>query len=219
MPSASSINRLMRPNSIAIVGASPRARMGMAIIKNARTIGLKGSILPVNPNYREIDGLPCYPSLRELPESPDCVIVIVPAPAVLPVIAEAGAQGVRAAIVVANGFADARTDEGRERQRGLVELASTHDMAIAGPNCLGLSSIVYRFANTYTDLPEHARAGGISIISQSGGLLNAAAFYAADRCSGLNYLISGGNHAVMDIPAYIDFLADDPSTKVIACIM
>ena len=219
MPSAASINRLMRPTSIAIVGASPRARMGVAIIRNARTIGLKGAVLPVNPNYREIDGLPCYPSLRQLPEIPDCVIVIVPANAVLPVIAEAGALGMRAAIVVANGFADARSEEGRERQKNLIALAKAHDMAIAGPNCLGLSSFVYRFANTYTDLPENGRPGGVSIISQSGGLLNAAAYYAADRGGGLNYLISGGNHAVMDIPDYIDFLAHDPQTKVIACIM
>ena len=219
MPSKPSLESLLRPKSIAIVGASPTARMGLAILRNATLVGLPGAIMPVNPKYEEIAGQLCFASLRQLPERPDCAIFLVSAQNVLPLVEEAGSLGIRSAIVVANGFGDARTDEGRARQDRLVEIAQRFDMAIAGPNCLGISSLVYCFANTYTDLPAGAQPGGLSIISQSGGLLNAAAAYAHDRGGGLNYLISGGNHAVVDIPDYIDYLADDPQTKVIACIM
>jgi acyl-CoA synthetase (NDP forming) len=219
MSSAASLERLLRPRSITIVGASPRSRIGRSVIQNSRKIGLPGAILPVNPNYQEVEGLPCYKSLRALPEIPDCLVILTPAAGVLPVLEEAGEIGIRAAVVVASGFGDARTEEGAERQRRLRELADRFDIAIAGPNCLGLSSFVHRFANTYTDLPPDPRAGGVSIISQSGGLLNAATTYVHDRGGGLNYLISGGNHAVVGISDYIDFLADDPATKVIACIM
>lgn len=180
---------------------------------------MPGAILPVNPNYEEVEGLPCYKSLRVLPEVPDCVVIVIPAAGVLGVLEEAGHAGIRAAVVVANGFGDARSGEGADRQRRLIELAQRFDMAIAGPNCLGVTSVVHRFANTYTDLPPGVRPGGVSIISQSGGLLNAAANYVHDRGFGLNYLISGGNHAVVGIADYIDVLADDPATKVIACIM
>ncbi len=219
MPSTSSIEKLLQPGSIAIVGASPRTRMGRAVIQNARRIGFKGAIYPVNPNYEEIEELACYKSLGALPQTPDCVVILVPADRVLPVLEEAGALGVKAAVVVANGFGDSRASEGAVRHSRLLAIAAQYDMAIAGPNCLGLTSFVYSVANTYTDLPPGARPGGISIISQSGGLLNAAASYVNERGGGLNYLISGGNHAVVGLHDYIEFLGDDPATRVIACIM
>jgi acyl-CoA synthetase (NDP forming) len=219
MPGKTSIQKLLQPKCIAIVGASPRTRMGRAVIQNARRIGFAGAVFPVNPNYEEIEGATCYKSLRALPQTPDCVVILVPADKVLPVLEEAGEAGVKAAVVVANGFGDSSSSEGAARHSRLLEIAGRYDMAIAGPNCLGISSVAYRFANTYTDLPPDARAGGISIISQSGGLLNAAASYVNERGGGLNYMISGGNHAVVGIHDYIEFLGDDPATRVIACIM
>ncbi len=193
--------------------------MGRSVIQNAKKIGFTGAIWPVNPNYEEIEGLVCYKTLRALPEPPDCVIVLVPADGVLIVLEEAAAIGVKAAVIVANGFGDSHSSEGSLRNNRLLALATQHDMAIAGPNCLGYTSFVYRVASTYTDLPPEARAGGISIISQSGGLLNAAASYVSERSGGLNYLISGGNHAVVSLADYIEFLGDDPATRVVACIM
>ena len=217
MPSKNSIEKLLQPKSVAIVGASPRTRMGRSVIQNAKKIGFTGAIWPVNPNYEEIEGLVCYKTLRALPEPPDCVIVLVPADGVLIVLEEAAAIGVKAAVIVANGFGDSHSSEGSLRNNRLLALATQHDMAIAGPNCLGYTSFVYRVASTYTDLPPEARAGGISIISQSGGLLNAAASYVSERSGGLNYLISGGNHAVVSLADYIEFLGDDPATRSTIC--
>src|SRR6185436_16217716 len=135
------------------------------------------------------------------------------------VIEEAGKLGVGSAIVVGQGFADMGNEEGRARQKRLLALADQYGMAIAGPNCLGVSSFGYGFANTYAASVPKARPGGISIISQSGGLMLAAAAYAHDRSAGLNYMISCGNQAVVEIADYINYLADDPKTTVITVIM
>jgi acetyltransferase len=213
------LTALLKPRSLAMVGVSTKARFGADILRNQSNIGFTGNLYPVNPNYQEFEGQKCYPSLSALPEVPDCAIVLVPAPAVNSVIEEAGKLGVGAAIVVGQGFADLGNDEGRDRQKRLLELADTYGMAIAGPNCLGVTSFAHGFANTYAASVPKAKPGGISLVSQSGGLMLAAAAYAHDRGAGLNYLISCGNQAVVEIADYIDFLADDPETSVITVIM
>jgi acyl-CoA synthetase (NDP forming) len=218
MTSARSLAPLLKPRSVAIVGVSPKARYGVAMMRNNVQMGFTGPIYPINPNYPEIEGRTCYPSLSALPEVPDVAVLVVPGRGVLGVIEEAGKLGVPAAIVVAQGFAEENTDEGRRRQGELTALADRYNMAIAGPNCLGISSYGYNFGNSYSDLPK-ITPGGISILSQSGGLMNALASVGAERSAGLNYLVSFGNQAVVTVADYIDYMADDPKTRVIACIM
>ena len=94
MPDAEAMWALLRPRSIAVVGASPKSRMGVAVLENSRKVGFTGSIMPVNPNYQEIGGFSCYPSLTALPEKPDCAVILVPARAVKAVLEEAGGLGV-----------------------------------------------------------------------------------------------------------------------------
>jgi acetate---CoA ligase (ADP-forming) len=219
IPTAQPIAALLHPRAIALVGVSARGGAGMTILKSGERFGTGVPTWPVNPNTDEINGQRCYPSLRDLPHKPDCVIVSVPADAVLSVIEEVAAAGIRAAYVVSEGFADAASDEGRERQAQLVAFAHDKGIALAGPNCMGLASLQHRFAATMADIPANAPAGGISLVSQSGGLLNAFAELAANRGIGLNYLISSGNEAVLEMADYVDHLADDAATTVIACIM
>jgi acetate---CoA ligase (ADP-forming) len=157
--------------------------------------------------------------LRDLPGTPDLAVVVVAADAVLGVLQEVADAGIHAAIVVSEGFADAANEEGRERQQRLVALARSAKMALAGPNCMGIASLHYRFAATMADIPDKAASGGISLISQSGGLLNSFAELTANRGIGVNHLVSSGNEAVLEMADYIDDLADDPATRVIACIM
>jgi acetyltransferase len=92
-------------------------------------------------------------------------------------------------------------------------------MALAGPNCMGIASLHYGFAATMADIPAQATSGGISLVSQSGGLLNSFAELTCNRGIGVNYLVSSGNEAGLETADYIAHLADDPATKVIACIM
>jgi len=213
------IAALLQPRSIGLVGVSVKGGAGVRILESGARFGFAVPTWPVNPKADTIAGHRCFKSLRELPETPDCVVISVPAEAVLDLLGEAAAAGIRAAYVVSEGFADAATDEGRERQARLVALARANNMAVAGPNCMGLTSLHYRFAATIADVPEAATAGGISLVSQSGGLLNAFAELTTNRGIGVNYLISSGNEAVLEMADYIDYLADDPATKVIACIL
>jgi len=213
------IESLLRPRSIALVGVSAKGGAGANILKSGLRFGFTVPTWPVNPNYDEIDGRSCFKSLRDLPEVPDCVVVSVPADAVLDVVGEAAAAGIRSAFVISEGFADAATEQGRERQERLVELARAANMAVAGPNCMGIASLHYRFAATMADVPPEATSGGISLLSQSGGLMNSFAELTGNRGIGVNYLVSSGNEAVLEMADYIEFLADDPATKVIACIM
>ena len=213
------VEALLKPRSIALVGISAKGGIGANILRSGQRFGFVVPIWPVNPNYDEINGRPCFKTLRDLPEVPDCVVVSVPADAVYDVVAEASAIGVRAAFVISEGFADAATTQGRERQNELAALARSANMALAGPNCMGLASLHYGFAATMTDIPAQAMPGGISFVSQSGGLLNSLAELTANRGIGVNYLISSGNEAALEMADYIDFLGDDPATHVIACIM
>jgi acetate---CoA ligase (ADP-forming) len=211
------IEYLLKPRSLAFAGVSPKGGAGTKLLRSAINAGFAGPLWPVHPNASTIAGIPCTASLTALPGIPDCLIVAVPAEAVLALLRQAASQGIRSAIVVSEGFADMRG--GEIRQGELVALARTTGMAIAGPNCMGIAGLQYGFAATMADIPQGAVVGGISLVSQSGGLLNAVAELAANRGIGLNYLISNGNGAVVEIADYIDYLAADPATKVIACII
>jgi acetyltransferase len=213
------IEKLLRPRSLAFVGVSTTGGAGTKMLQSSAASGFTGEIWPVNPKAVEIAGIRCVKSLAALPGIPDCLVVAVPAEAVAPLLRQAAGQGIRSALVVSEGFADAATPEGLERQSELVALAHASGMAVAGPNCMGIASFHYGFAATMADIPDGAVAGGISLVSQSGGLLNAVTELATNRGIGLNYLVSNGNGAVLEFTDYIDHLADDPATKVIACIM
>jgi acetyltransferase len=213
------INALLRPRAIALVGVSAKGGAGASILRSGQRFGFAVPTWPVNPNATEIDGERCFKSLAELPGVPDCVIIALPADAVHNVVAQAAALGVRGVYVVSEGFADAANELGRERQAKLAALARSANIALAGPNCMGVASLHYRFAVTMADIPGAATAGGVSLVSQSGGLLNSVAELATNRGVGLNYLISSGNEAALEMADYIEFLADDESTRVIACIM
>lgn len=213
------IAALLRPRSMAFIGVSARGGVGAKMLQSGERFGSSVPSWPIHPNQSEIGGRRCYASLRDLPERPDCAVVAVAADAVLGVLQEVAAAGIGAAIVVSEGFADAASEEGRERQQHLVALAQGAKIALAGPNCMGIASLHYRFAATMADIPDKAVSGGISLVSQSGGLLNSFAELAANRGVGINHLISSGNEAVLEMADYLDDLADDPATRVIACIM
>ena len=213
------LQALLRPGSVAVVGASPKGGTGGRILGNLLASGFPGAVYPVNPNYAEVRGKTCYPSIAGLPEAPDCVVVALPVTRVLGVIEEAAAAGVPSGIVVAEGFADGNTAAGRRRQQELQRLAAAGNMAVTGPCCMGVASLRYGFANSYFSIPEDAVPGGVSLISQSGGLTNAVTELGASRGIGFNYIISSGNEAVVEMADYIEYLADDPETRVIACIM
>ncbi|MDX1483527.1 MAG: acetate--CoA ligase family protein [Alphaproteobacteria bacterium] len=213
------LDALLKPRSVAVVGASNRANVGGRMFRNMVRSGFAGPVWPVNPNYDDVDGVRCWPDIAALPETPDCVAFAVPYKAVFAPLEAAAARGVPAAVIVADGFADTGTPAGRHRQDRLCRIAARSGMAINGPNCMGILGLAHPLAAAFTNLPDGLARGGVSVVSQSGGLINAAIELGINRGMGFNYLISAGNEAVVSGADYISWLADDPDTRVIVNIV
>lgn len=213
------MDALMRPRSVAVVGASDRANVGGRMFRNMRANGFKGRIWPVNPNYQTVGDTVCYPDIASLPETPDCVALAVPYEAVFAPLEAAAERGVKSAVIVAEGFADSGTTAGHDRQARLVDIAARAGMAVSGPNSQGLVGLHAGLATAFTNLPRGLVKGAVSLVSQSGGLLNAVVEHGHNRTLGFNYLLSAGNEAVVTAADYIDWLAGDPETQVILNII
>lgn len=209
------LRALFAPETVAIVGASAdAAKTGGRPVAYLQKHGFAGQIWPVNPKAETIAGLPCYPSVAALPRAPDAAIVLLGADRAHVAVRELAQRGTRLAIVLASGFGEAGA-AGQARQRQLREAAGA--MRLLGPNTIGAldlrAGIVLSASGALEgeDLP----AGGISLASQSGGILGALLSRAAARGIGLAKLASTGNEADIDIADLIAFYARDPQTRVI----
>lgn len=207
---------LMRPRSIAVLGASPRPNtLGNNAVANLQRFGYAGSIYPVHPSAPEVAGLPAYANLASLPQAPDCAVVALSFDKVLPTLSDAAARGVRAAVVFASGFAE--TDAaGRALQLELQALCERTGLVICGPNCLGLVNVADRISLYSSSVPEGLRAGGLAVVSHSGS--GCIAISTLGRF-GMSYMVSAGNAAVVDMAEYLEFMATDESTRVVTLFM
>ncbi|MCS3764249.1 acetate--CoA ligase family protein [Bradyrhizobium centrosematis] len=210
------IERLIRPRSIAIIGASadPSKTSGRPV-SYLQKHGFAGAIYPVNPKVAEIGGIRCYADVASLPDVPDVGLVLVGAERAHIAVRELSERGAAAAIVLASGFTETGA-EGAARQHQLMQAAGS--MRVLGPNTIGLVNLTDNIvlsasgALAMDDFP----AGGIGLISQSGGILGAVLSRAAARGVGLSKLVSTSNEADLELSDFIDFLAGDDATKVIA---
>jgi acyl-CoA synthetase (NDP forming) len=210
---ASRLWPLLAPRSVAIVGASPRENtLGNNVVVNLRRFGYAGRIFPVHPSAPQVAGLPAYPALAELPEPAECAVIAVPADKIPAALEEGAAHGLRAAVVFASGFAELG-EEGRARQRELQELCARAGLLLCGPNCLGLVNVHKRVSLYSSGIPEGMREGGLAIVSHSGSACIALSTLGR---FGISYLVSAGNAAVLDVPDYLECLAGDSETKVVA---
>lgn len=213
------LEQLFNPRSIAVVGASPKpGSFGGAVLRNLAT-HYRGTVYAVNPAYREVAGVPCFPSLAALPQTPDCVGIAVAADMVEAVLRDAAARGCKYAVVFSSGFADTADDAGRGRQAALQALARELDIRVLGPNCTGFVNVASGAAcnilPSIAELPMHP--GGVSVAGQSGAL-GYVVLQAMHRGVGFGKLISVGNSADVDLAEAIDYLVDDPQTQCIALL-
>ena len=207
------LQRVMRPDSIAVIGASERPEaIGTRVIRNLRLMGYPGRIYPVNPRYQELGGLLCYPSLAALPEVPDAAFLAVPATAGPALLQEAADLGIAAAFTNSNGYADGDED-GVALQRQLEAIAHRHGIALAGPNNLGLINVHDRCAVWTPRYMEAVRPGPVAVISQSGSV--ALILSEDERKLGFSYLITTGNEAVLTVADYLDEIVRDGRVGVI----
>jgi acyl-CoA synthetase (NDP forming) len=214
---ASSLDALFSPRSIAIVGASATpTKIGGVPVAYLKSLGYRGRIVPINPKADEIQGLRAWPSLSAVGEPVDLAIFAIPESAVDAAIDDAIAAGTKAAIVFSAGFAEIGAD-GERAQRRLTDKARAAGLRVLGPNCLGVMNVRRGMYATFGPAPSHglARPGPIGLVSQSGAFGAYAYSLARERGIGLSVWASTGNEADVQLSDVVEWMAQDPDTQVI----
>jgi acetyltransferase len=207
---------LLRPDSIAIVGASERSRWATAIFRNLREFGFPGTIYPVNPRAGEVWGAKCYPDLASLPEPPAHAFVLVPAAAVQPVIATGIAAGLKSATIYSSQIGEGDDSEITARGAALKAVIDESGLVVCGPNCMGITALREKnFGYPNAELCE-LEAGSVAFVTQSGGTVQYLVAMAAHRGVRFNYMISSGNEMSLDLADYVNYFVEDAHTRVIA---
>jgi acyl-CoA synthetase (NDP forming) len=210
------LDRLLRPRSVAIVGASAdTAKLTGRPLAYLEKYGFTGEIYLVNPRYEAIGGHRCYPEIAALPQPPDAAIVLVGGAKVTDAVRQLAAIGTHTAIVLASGFGESGP-EGRARQDELKRAAGT--MRILGPNTIGLINVSERIILSASNalVTDEIVEGNIALVSQSGGILGSLLSRAQAAGIGFSKLIATGNECDLEVADFIDHLVDDLATKVIA---
>lgn len=210
IPPLSSLRPLFQPASVAVVGASPRERsLGRTIARSLREGGFPGPIAIVSPRHARIDGIDTVPSLADLPAPPDLIVVTAPPDAVPAVIEDAGAAGVKAAVVITAGLGQGPGSL-REAAAGA---ARRHGVRLVGPNCLGVLSPHARLNASFAASP--ALPGDLALLAQSGAVVTATVEWANARGIGFSGIVSLGDMADVDAGELLDWFALDPRTRAI----
>ena len=210
-----SLRPFFEPESVAVVGANrERGTVGAEIVNNLRTTGYRGRIVPVHPVAKEIQGLPAFGRLTDIPEDIDLAIVVVPAARVLDVARDAAAKHVKALVVISAGFSEIGV-EGRAREAELLGIVRDAGMRMIGPNCMGLLNADPGVLLNATFSPVFPPAGRVAFSTQSGALGLAILEYARRVNLGISTFASIGNKADVSSNDLIQYWADDPKTAVI----
>jgi acyl-CoA synthetase (NDP forming) len=182
-------------------------------VENLILLGYSGAIYPVNPKYDRVLGFQCYPEVGAIPELVDAAMIATGPDRAVELVQDCAANGVAATVITADGFAESGP-EGEARQARLVDIARQSNMAVCGPNCMGVVNNATGGA-LYTGVLERPLVrGNISAVLQSGSL--GIALMNNQRGVAFRYLISSGNEAVVSAAEYVHFLAEDEGTRIIA---
>ena len=218
-PQLDSIHKMVNPGSIAVVGATERMQYGGRFLNSVLRARERVRVYPVNPRYQELMGVLCYPSVSDLPESPDLVGIIVPFDRVNAVLRQCAEKGAGSAIGISAGFAERGTDERRGLQEELGDIARETGVRVSGPNCLGIANVkanIWACASSSLSSLDMV-SGNVALVCQSG----ASAFgpflsRAIARGIGYSYIVSTGNEADLEASDFVRYLLDDDDTRVIA---
>jgi acetyl coenzyme A synthetase (ADP forming)-like protein len=213
--SASALQKILYPRSVAVIGASRNpAAVGAAVVRNLVASGFPGPVYPVNPSARTIQDLTAYPDVEAIPGSVDLAIVALPAARVVKTAEQCGRKGVQALVVLTAGFAEAG-DEGRRGQADLLRACRRYGMRLIGPNCIGVINTDPRSPLDASFGPLTPTAGRIGLASQSGAVGLAAVDFTMARDLGFSSVVSMGNKADISGNDLLGFWHTDPRTDVI----
>jgi acetate---CoA ligase (ADP-forming) len=206
------------PRSIALVGASETSGWARFIVAASSAVGYSGPLLPVHPRHDKIFGRPAVRTLRDLAEPADLAFILAPTKAVPTVIEDAGAAGVRNAVVLASGYREAGAD-GMELEESLIASAASHGIVLLGPNCLGFLNTGARAAPYALTVPLPLTAGPVGIALQSGALASVLLAFARAHAIGVSTVASLGNEAMITTADMLDYLVADEQTRVICMFL
>lgn len=209
------LRAFFRPRNIALVGASDKSAWSRMIFSRFEAYGHEGRLFAVNRSGASAHGLPGFASIAEIPEPVDMAYIYVPAAAAPEAVRQAGAAGVRHAVVLSSGFAEAGPD-GARLQAELLAAAQTTGMLMLGPNSLGFANIVARCVCTSIPTRQPVIPGRLAILSQSGALAAEFGKYAHAQGIGLSFIGATGNEAQLGVADVLEHLVDDPATGAIA---
>ncbi len=211
------LTAVFNPSSVAVVGASEKAdKLGFHVMKSLTRGGYKGIIIPINPRSSEIMGMRAYPSLSDYPGTPDLAIIVVPAANVPSVLAECGKKGVKAAVLISAGFKEIDDPAGAMLQAEAASMANSFSIPVIGPNTFGIVNLHARLNASFTPEFSLIRAGGVTLVSQSGGISHLIGFLAMKQGVGMAKIIGLGNRLNVDFADLLPSLAQDEETAAIA---
>ncbi len=210
------LDRIFNPRSVAVVGASRHpGKIGNQVLKNLIDGGFKGKIYPVNPKAEEILGLKCYPSVKDIEDDIDLVVIVVPERIVESVMKDCAEKNVGGVVIISSGFSEVGNIEGENR---IVEIARKANIPIIGPNVVGILSNTSKLNASFA--PELPYPGNITLISQSGALVIGLIGWTWMHKVGLTKIVSIGNKADVDFSELIVYFGEkDPETRCIAIYM
>ncbi len=207
------LDAILRPQSVAVIGASTSPdKMGHEVLKNIIDSGFKGSVYPINPKSDVILDLPCHKSVKDIEGPLDLAVIIIPARFVPQAVQECGEKGVKGAIIITGGFAEASA-EGAELQQQMLATAQQFGVRLIGPNCQGVNNPHHPLCASW---PLLTYTGKVALISQSGTVGAAMMDRFSEEKLGTSSFVSMGNRADVDEADLIAYFNQDPNTEVIA---
>ncbi len=211
------LEKIFNPKSVAVIGASDNpGKLGSHVMRSLIEGRFPGRIYPVNPGKKEILGIRAYPSLSEVPDAIDLSIVVLPAEQVPKIINECQEKKTTGIVLITAGFREIEDKRGESLQREIVELANQSGIKIIGPNTFGIVNLHLPLNASFTPEFSLVERGGISFISQSGGMSHLMAFLSIQNKVGFSKIVGLGNRCNVDFAEMVEFLVSDPQTTVIA---
>ncbi|HYZ20659.1 MAG TPA: acetate--CoA ligase family protein, partial [Rhodopila sp.] len=213
------LTRLLHPSSIAVIGASARAgSFGERVLFNMKHYA--GRSYPVNARYQTIGEHTCYPSVRDLPEVPDCAVIAAAREAVEEIVLDCVKAGVGGVIIFASGYSETGKEDRIAQQERLAAIARESGIRIVGPNCIGVVNALIDSRITFMDItpiPRPEVRHAVGVVSQSGALGMALA-QGVVRGLSVSHVLTSGNSCDVDMADFVNYLATDPNCGSIACV-
>lgn len=208
------LTKLLKPKSVAVIGASEKEGFGGDVCRNILTyMEDRSHVYFINPKRDQVFEVPCYKSVTEVPESVDLMVICTSQKTVIPLLREGAAKGCGGAVIFASGYGEVGTDQGRANEKELMETARELGIAVMGPNCAGFVNYVDNVQAFAFISDKRDRKGSVGVVSQSGQLC-----LSLMDCPGMrfSYSISAGNGKIVQMEDYMDFLVEDENTKVVS---